>query len=200
MPMFETTSVSYAKGAERLLGEDADFLNNNPDMVPQFVNALFQSVEISLKDVGNRSGLTTAVETTGGRDGLIDNGHDIKKMGELLRDRLGGVSRRRLIRLLTNGIGNGAAELLEAMVFGDAFEPTRTSYKKRKLVYHAELEEGNLQIIRGVRNWIDVVKAVAVNTDNVVAIINRWQESGSSLSFENWHIRENSFLYAEADS
>lgn len=194
--MFESTTVSYAKAAKRIMGEDAEFLNNNPDMVPQFVNALFQSVEISLKNIGNQSGLTNTTETTGGRGGLIGNGHDIKCMGELLRDRLGGISRRRLMNLVTAGLENGSAELLEAMVFGDTFEPTRISYKNRKLVYHAELEEGDIQLVQGIKHWVDVVKSIAENVDNVLAIIKRWQESGSSLSFEDWFVRENSYLYS----
>jgi hypothetical protein len=190
MPMFKSTTVSYIKAAERILGEDADFLNNNPDMVPQFVNALFQSIEVSLKYIGNQAGLTNTTETTGGRGGLIGNGHDIEKLGELLRDRLGGISKRRLMNLVTAGIENGSAELIEAMVFGETFQPTRVSYQKRKLVYHAELEDGDIQIVQGVRHWVDVVKAVAENTDNVLSIIKRWQDSGSSLSFEDWFVRE----------
>ncbi|WP_136796201.1 hypothetical protein [Desulfosediminicola ganghwensis] len=195
MPIFNATAVSYAKGAERLLGEDADFLNENPDMVPQFVNALFQALEISLKEVGNRSCLTNRNETRGGRSCLIGNGHDIEKLGNLLRYRLGNVSTRRLARVLTDGIENGASAIIEIMIFGEVFAPTRTSYKKRKLVYHAELEEGDIQIVQGVKPWVDAVKAVAENIDNAVALIERWKNSGSTISFDDWYIRENSFLY-----
>lgn len=195
MPMFEATAVSYAKGAKRLLGEDADFLNNNPDMMPQFVNALFQSIEISLKEVGNLSGLTTRTETTGGRGGLIGNGHDIKKLGHLVKDRLGLTSPYHLVRLLTVGIQDPMSEIIYKMVFGDEFVATRESYRKRKLVYHAELEEGDIQVVNGVRPWVDTVRAVTENIDNVVTLVTQWQDSASGQTFAEWYLHENSYIH-----
>jgi len=81
------------------------------------------------------------------------------------------------------------------MIFGRDFKPTRKSYYKRKLVYHAELESGEIQIVNGLRPWLEAVKAVAENVDNAIAVVNRWRASGTDLPFEEWHIRENSFMY-----
>lgn len=194
MPLFESTAVSYAKCAERLLGDDANFLNNNPDLVPQFINALFQSLEVSLKEVGNQSGLTTHAETIGGREGLVGNGHDIEKLGHLVKDRLGLTSPYHLVRLLTVGIQNPMSEIIFKMIFGDEFEATRESYRKRKLVYHAELEEGDIQVVNGVKPWADTVRAVAENIDNAVTLVTQWQESASEQTFAEWHLHESSYI------
>lgn len=193
MPIFETTNTSYVKTAERILGDDANYLTDNPDMIPQFVNALFQSLEISLKDLGLKSGLTSGNEMR--NRVLVGNGHDIEKIGNLLKDKLGDVSSRRLVRILSDGIENDVSVIIENMVFGDDFKPTRESYRTRKLVYHAELEAGQLQIIQGLKTWLDAVKAVAENIDNAIAVVKRWKESRQALSFEEWHIQENSYLY-----
>ncbi len=45
-------AIAYAKGAERILGEDTSFLNDNQELIPVFVSLLFQSLEISLKHLG----------------------------------------------------------------------------------------------------------------------------------------------------
>ncbi|BHH83682.1 hypothetical protein [Desulforhopalus sp. 52FAK] len=192
MPIFESTNTSYVKAAERILGDDVTYLNDNPDMVPQFVNALFQSIEVSLKKLGEKSSLTSADEIRERR--LVGNGHDIEKIGNLLKDKLGGVSSRRLVRILTDGIEDDVSVIIEKMIFGDDFESTRGSYKNRRLVYHSELEAGDVQIVQGLKEWLDAVKAVAENIDNAAGLVKRWKESGLDLSFEDWHIRENSSI------
>ena len=102
MPIFETTNISYTKTAERILAGGSGFLTHNPDMVHQFVNALFQAVEISLKDLGKISALPSGNEMRDRR--LVGNGHDIEKIVNLLKDKLGGVYNRRLVRILTDGL------------------------------------------------------------------------------------------------
>lgn len=48
----QEAAIGYAKSAERILGEDARFLNENPEVVPIFISLLFQPLEISLKHLG----------------------------------------------------------------------------------------------------------------------------------------------------
>jgi len=193
MPVFDSTRISYVKTAELILGSDVSYLTDNPDMVPQFVNALFQSLEISLKGFGTSSGLVSEDEMRNRR--LVGNGHDIEKIGDLLKEKLGDISNRRLVAVLLDGIESDVSVIIEKMIFGRDFKPTRKSYYKRKLVYHAELESGEIQIVNGLRPWLEAVKAVAENVDNAIAVVNRWRASGTDLPFEEWHIRENSFMY-----
>ena len=195
MPMFDATAVSYAKGAERLLGEDASYLRDNPDMVPQFVNSLFQSLEISMKEFGVKSGLVTDVEIKGGPRGKIGNGHDIKKLGGLLRERLGNILSRPLVNILTHGIDDDVSVIIEKMIFSEEFEATRSSYTKRKLVYHAELEPGDMQIVPFLKPWLTSVKSVSENINNAVALVKKWKTTGSEQSFRDWYVHEISFIY-----
>ena len=52
-------ALAHALAAERLLGGDATFLNENEAMIPVFVNLLFQSIEMTLKSIAIESGLAT---------------------------------------------------------------------------------------------------------------------------------------------
>ena len=55
----QEAALAYAKGAERILGEDGTYINNNQELVPVFVSLLFQSLEISLKHLGLEARLFT---------------------------------------------------------------------------------------------------------------------------------------------
>jgi len=47
MYSLQDTAIAYAKGAQRILGDDISFLKENREVIPLFASLLFQSIEIS---------------------------------------------------------------------------------------------------------------------------------------------------------
>ena len=45
----KVAALGHAKAAERMVNKDAEFLNSNEEVIPVFINLLFQSVEITIK-------------------------------------------------------------------------------------------------------------------------------------------------------
>lgn len=128
------------------------------------------------------------------KDFFSDKKLHLEKIGNLLKDKLGGTPNRRSILILTHGIEHDVSVIIEKMIFGDEFERTRESYIKRKLGYSAELEIGDIQIYQGLKSWLDAVKVVAENNDCAVALVKNWKGSGLTSSFEQWHVAETSYL------
>ncbi len=107
----QETATAYAKGAERILGEDATFLNGNKEVVPVFVSLLFQSLEISLKHLGLEANLFTEQEARDKK--LTKNGHGINEIANLVNTRLGADTNYPVIMALTAG-GKTARQLISS--------------------------------------------------------------------------------------
>ena len=80
----QEAAKGYAKAAERILGEDADFLEDNQEVIPVFVALLFQSIEISLKYLGVEAGLFSAQEAKNRK--LTKNGHGLGEIAGLVNE------------------------------------------------------------------------------------------------------------------
>jgi hypothetical protein len=185
--MFELkeTATGYAKAAEKILSDDISFLEENPEVVPLFVSLLFQSLEISLKHFGINSGLFSSEESRDRK--LTGNGHGIKEIASLANERLGSDNDFPVLMALTYDIEQqNVYEIIEKMIFGDEFEPTRDSYKKRSLAY-AQLNLGEIQIVQNFKEWVLAVKNIAINLDKSTDISKQWLESDSeSKHFAIW--------------
>lgn len=177
-------AVAYALSAERILGNDTDFLKAHEALIPIFVAQLFQSLEISIKHVGIETGLFNKNEV---RSRTMRNGHGITEIADLAKQRMGSRTLSPLISALTYGIDDTLVKHVVAkMVFGEEFENTRSIYATRALGY-AEVVNGDFALIDGLRNWVEAVKAVSINLPNCVSILSQWKQAESnSQSFEIW--------------
>ena len=186
MYTLQDAAMAYAKGANRILGEDVTFLNNNKDVIPVFVSLLFQSIEISLKHLGIESKLFTSQESRDKK--LTQNGHGVKEIADLVNDRLGADKNYPVVIALTAGLKNTrTAEIIERMIFGKEFGPTRKSYQNRNLGY-AQLVSGDLQLLNGLKPWVTAVEEVAQNLPVAIGIVSKWKESDSnSKTFAIWY-------------
>jgi hypothetical protein len=185
MYSLQDAAKAYAKGAKRSLGEDANFLNANLEIVPIFVSLLFQSLEISLKHLGIESGLFTRDEA------IKQMGHDVKKIAVTVNQRLGVNKDYPVIKLLTYGAPptNKFDKRIQLMLFSSGFEPTRKSYQKRTLGY-LELKQGDLQLLtKGVKPWVDAIEYVSENLPSAISVVSQWEKSkSSSTNFEKWYV------------
>jgi len=182
----QEAATAYAKAAERILGEDADFLTTNTELVPVFVALLFQSIEISLKHLGIEAELFTAQEVRDKR--LTKNGHGVKEIAELVNTKLGAQNNYLVITALTAGIDDAwKSEALQKMLFGHEFEATRQSYQSRNLGY-LKLNQGDFAIVEGLLPWATAVREVAENLPISVRVVKQWKSSpGKSGHFAIWH-------------
>lgn len=179
-------AIAYAKGAKRILGDDASFLQSNQEVIPVFVSLLLQSLEISLKHLGIKSNLFTTSES---RDrNLTKNGHGIKEIAELVNDRLGANKDYPVIMALTAGLEKTqAACILQKVIFSPEFKSTRESYQKRSLGY-AQLFPGDLQLLKGLKSWVVAIEEVAENLPTAIRIVSEWKESNANpIAFAIWY-------------
>ena len=182
----QEAALAYAKSAERILGENACYLNENEEIIPIFVSFLFQSLEISLKHIGIKSNLFTEKES---RDReLTNNGHGIEKLASLSSSRLGANTNHALVTAMTyRSKESNAVDIISQMIGGEKFEPTRKSYNKRGLGY-SEVTAGDFQVISDLKAWVKSIKEVAENLQETVNIISQWKESStSSEHFAIWY-------------
>ncbi|SET96280.1 hypothetical protein SAMN04487962_1771 [Marinobacter segnicrescens] len=182
---FQEAAKGYAKAAERVLGEDAEFLNKNQEVIPVFVALLFQSMEISLKHLGVQAGLFSIQETKDKK--LKRNGHGVGEIASLINERLGASKDFPVVNALTARMSGGEhSEIVREMLFGSKFEATRQSYQRRNLGY-LQLEQGDLALVRGLKPWVSAVRDVAENLPVAVDVVKQWKSSsGSSRSFAIW--------------
>jgi hypothetical protein len=182
----QDTAKAYVKGSKEILGDDASFLNDNPEVIPVFVSLLFQSLEVSLKHLGIESELFTARESRDRK--LTKNGHGIEEIAGLVNDRLGANNDYPVIMALTAGLEDAqAADILQKMIFSPEFEPTRKSYQNRNLGY-AQLSEGDLQLLDGLKPWVEAIEQVAENLPTAIGVVSEWKESDSdSGNFAIWY-------------
>ena len=182
----QETAKAYAKSAQRILGEDANFLNNNQEVIPIFVSLLFQSLEISLKHLGIESQLFTLQESRDRK--LTANGHGIEEIAKLVNDRLGATKDYPVIMALTASIENNQiSEILRKMIFSPEFEPTRKSYQSRNLGY-AQLKLGDLQLLDGLKPWANSIADVAENLPKAIEVVSEWKKTDiKSNTFVVWY-------------
>ncbi len=166
----DEAAVAYAAVAERIFGDDAAFLDGNPSVVPIFVSFLFQSLEISIKHAGVKSGLFTIKEARARQNRL---GHGIMELGALAVDKLGGDPFDPVVIAMTYAnTHTNSAQIVREMICGDRLEKTRAVYATRRLGY-AEVAEGDFAIIRPVADWIASVKETASNLPTTIDILSR---------------------------
>lgn len=182
----EEAAIAYVKAAEKVLGEDASFLNDNQEVIPVFVSLLFQSLEISLKHLGIESQLFSSKESRDRK--LTKNGHGIKEISDLVKDRLGADKDYPVVMALTAGLSNSqTSEILQKMIFGKEFERTRQSYQTRNLGY-SQLGPGDLALLNGLKPWVVAVREVAENLPSAIRVVSEWKNSSSSSkTFAIWY-------------
>lgn len=182
----QDSALAYAKAAERVLGEDGTYINNNQELVPVFVSLLFQSLEISLKHLGIEAKLFTEQESRDRK--LTRNGHGIKEIADLVNMRLGAGKDYPVVTALTAGLSDSqAADFLHKMIFDKEFDSSRQAYQSRNLGY-SQLEPRELKLLNGLRPWVVAIKKVAENLPNAIRIVSEWKNSRSnSKHFVIWY-------------
>lgn len=172
----QEAAMAYALGAERTFGNDCEFLNANPHVIPVFVSQLFQSLEISIKHAGIASGLFTETEA---RNRARRSGHGIKELASLAVEKLGGDSFAPILWALTHCCaGTSSEEIIKQMIFGKAFEKTREKYASRCLGY-GQVADGDFALITDITGWIAAVKETASNLPKAIEVLEQWKASPS---------------------
>jgi len=180
----EESALAYAKAAERLLGGDVEFLNLNQEVIPVFVNMLFQSLEISIKHAGVESELFTLKEV---RIRQHRSGHGIKEIASLAVEKLGGDPFTPIVTAMTFSCTNQHVEsIIRKMICGEDFEKTRNAYATRGLGY-GQIQNGDFAIITPIEDWVESVKQTAINLPQPINILTQWKQSESnSKHFAIW--------------
>lgn len=186
---FQEAAIAYAKGAERILGEDATFLNDNQEVVPVFVSLLFQSLEISLKYLGLETKLFSEQEARDRK--LTKNGHGIREIADLVNKRLGADRDYPVVMALTAGLDNSqAGDFVQKMIFAKELDSTRQLYQSRNLGY-SQLKSGELKLLKvngELRPWVVAIREVAENLPTAIRIVTEWKNSSSnSKHFAIWY-------------
>ncbi len=179
-------ALAYAKTAERIIGGDETYINNNQELVPVFVSLLFQSLEISLKHLGIEAKLFTEQEARDRK--LTRNGHGIKEIADLVNTRLGANKDYPVVNALTAGLRDSqAADFLHKMIFAKEFDSSRQAYQSRNLGY-SQLKPGELKMLNGLKPWVVAIKEVAENLPTAIRIVSEWKNSNStSKHFAIWY-------------
>lgn len=181
----QDAALAYAKCAERIIGADGTYINNNQELVPVFVSLLFQSLEISLKHLGIEAKLFTVKEA---RDkNLTKNGHGIKEIADLVNARLGADKDYPVVIALSTGLQNSlTSEFLHKMIFAKELESCRQAYQSRNLGY-SQLKPGELKFLNGLKPWVISIKEVAENLPTAIRIVSEWKNSSSNSNhFAIW--------------
>lgn len=169
----QEAALAYAKGAERILGEDGMYINNNQELVPVFVSLLFQSLDISLKHLGLEARLFTEQEARDRK--LTGNGHGINEIADLVNTRLGADKDYPVVMALTAGLKNNqAGDFLQNMIFAKEFDSSRQAYQSRNLGY-SQLKPGELKLLNGLKPWVVAIKEVAENLPTAIRIVCEWK-------------------------
>jgi len=180
----QEAAMAYALSAEKIFGNDCEFLNANPHVIPIFVSQLFQSLEISIKHAGIASGLFTENEA---RDFAMRRGHGIEELASLAVEKLGGNSFTPILMALTHcNAGINSKEIIQQMISGKAFEKTRDKYASRCLGY-GQVADGEFALIDDITSWIAAVKETASNLPKAIEALKQWKASPSeSKHFAIW--------------
>jgi hypothetical protein len=164
------TALAYAISAEKICGNNADFLNANPPVVPIFVSLLFQSLEISIKRAGIDSRLFTI-----GQAKQCRHGHGIQELAALLDNRLGDNRFGAVIMAMTFASTHpNRKKIIKEMICGHRLQKTRESYAFRQLGY-GEVAEGDFATIQPLSDWIKSVKETASNLPKIIETLSDWK-------------------------
>ncbi|MBN4075429.1 MAG: hypothetical protein COA71_11905 [SAR86 cluster bacterium] len=164
----QEAALGHAISAEKLIEGGADFLNNNEPAIPVFINLLLQSIEITFKAFATQTELATDRELRSRE--ITRNGHGLNEIASLIDGR---INDNTIIDLLLPRQGFAVSNsILNAMIYGQKFHPTRESYCSRNIIY-AQFDLGELQVIGGVLEWALAIKQAAQNIDRAVAIYNQ---------------------------
>ena len=180
----QEAAIAYALSAERIFGNDFEFLNLNKAIILIFVSQLFQSLEISIKYAGIESDLFTENEA---RSRAMRSGHGIKELAALAVEKLSGTPFAPIIMAMTyfNTIQN-SGEIISLMIAGSEFENTRKCYASRCLGY-GQIADGDFAIVSDIPTWIGSVKETASNLSKTIDILKKWKASPSkSEHFVIW--------------
>ena len=162
---FKEAAVAHALAAEKLLEPDTIFINKEA-MVPIFVNLLLQSLEITLKSFAIEAKLANEDELRYGKN--LRHGHGIKEIAEFINTKIGN---RSLVDILLPRQGYAISNsIIQTMIFDDCFAPTRESYINRNIAY-SQFKKGELQIVQGLKSWVEAVKSAALNIESAVVEI-----------------------------
>ena len=178
----QEVAMAYALSAERIFGNDCDFFNTNPHVIPIFVSQMFQSLEISIKHAGIASGLFTENETRDRK--AMRSGHGISELATL--EKLGGNSFTPILMTLThcNTVTN-SKEIIYQMISGKAFEKTRDKYASRCLGY-GQIADGEFALIDDITSWIAAVKETASNLPKAIEALKLERDIVSSARTWPW--------------
>ncbi len=181
----DEVAVAYALAAERMLGNNAAFLDTNLAVVPIFVSMLFQSLEVSIKHAGAESGLFTMQEALNRKSRR--SGHGIKELCTLAAERLGGNSLDPIVMAMTFSNPNErSSQFIREMICGNKMEKTRDAYAYRRLGY-GEVCEGDFALINPIAEWISSVKQTALNLPTIIDALSQWRSTASkSKHFAIW--------------
>lgn len=180
----QEAALAYALSAERIFGDNVNFLNENQAVIPIFVCQLFQSLEISIKHAGIESGLFTESEA---RSRAMRSGHGIKELAILACEKLNGTPFDPIMMAMThfNAVQN-SGYIIRLMISGTEFEKTRECYATRCLGY-GQVTNGDFALIDDIPKWIASVKETAINLTKTIEILRQWKASPSeSQHFAIW--------------
>ncbi len=178
----QEAATAYAEAAERLFGDNGGYLDTHSAVVPIFVSHLFQSLEISIKVAGIESGLFTMKEAR-----RAGKGHGIDELAVLATDILGGkISDLATAMTCCCNSDTRASTIIQEMIEGLRFAPTRKSYLSRGLGY-GEMSEGEIQLLNPIDEWVAAVKETASQLSQTVSVLRQWKDSPSaSEHFAIW--------------
>jgi len=179
--MYEA-AAAYASAAERILGDNNEYLDTQAAVVPIFVSLLFQSLEISIKVAGIDSNLFTMSEAR-----RAGKGHGINELAALATDRLGGkISDLVTAMTCCSSSNTRSGTIIREMIEGSKFAKTRESYLSRRLGY-GEVSAGEIQIVDPVDEWVAAIKQTAAQLKQTVGVLTQWKASSSaSKHFAIW--------------
>jgi len=169
----QEVAFAYALCAERLVASDPSVLNTHFGTVPVLVHLLYQSLEISLKHIGNRLRLLSGNDTSGHR---LVRSHDVRALANAIQ---AGIPQGNLSLLLSAAADDHLGiDFIDKMLFAPEFEETRKAYEDRKLGY-AQLKSFTV-FSPYILAWISAIKNIAKNLDKVIGWIDFTRHGKSS--------------------
>ena len=162
----QEVAFAYAICAERLVASDPNVLNTHFGTVPVLVHLLYQSLEISLKQIGGHFNLLDGNDPKGRR--LADQSHDIQALTVAIQS---GFPGHDVLALLTATVSDDSlgTDFLAKMLTAPEFADTRLAYRKRTLGY-AELQSFTI-FSSHFQEWIRAVKDTAQNLERFIGLL-----------------------------
>lgn len=162
----QEVAFAYAICAERLVACDPNVLNTHFGTVPVLVHLLYQSLEITLKQIGGHLNLLSGNDPQGRR--LADQSHDVQALTAAIQS---GFPEHDVLALLSATVSDDrlSADFLSRMLTAPEFADTRLAYRKRTLGY-AELQSFTI-FSSHIQEWIRAVKDAAQNLEKFIGLL-----------------------------